>query len=84
MDRDVLTRALSSLRSDARASRMGEKIGGKPKLVLSISVGEPDGDEPPSDPVGSLEEPTDDFCPECGMSGGEHAPDCSMGGEGGY
>jgi hypothetical protein len=81
---DVLSRALSGLRDDARSTRMGEKVGGKPKLILSISMGEPEAaDAAEAEPItDSLEGDSmetlaeeEDACPMCGMSGA-HEPDC--------
>jgi hypothetical protein len=78
---DILSRALGSLRDDARSMRHGSG-GGKPLLVLSISAGdaleggEAPTDVPEDDGLLGAELDAGDTCDECGMSGGEHAEDC--------
>jgi hypothetical protein len=80
---DILSRALGSLREDARSMRFSSGAGGgKPLLVLSISAGDAaEGGETPTevpadDGLPSAELDAGESCAECGMSGGEHSEDC--------
>jgi hypothetical protein len=78
---DILSRALGSLREDARSMRFGSGGGGKPLLTLTISTGEEEMGETPTDVpaddgLPSAELDAGESCDECGMSGGEHAEDC--------